>query len=74
MASAQNYMILEHLKNKGPITPMEALIQYKCMRLGARIYDLKQLGFDIRSRYISHTNADGEVKRYKQYWLRKEQS
>ena len=72
MADAQNFLILNHMETRGPITPLEALMEYKCMRLGARIYDLKQLGYDIRSRYVSHVNSKGEVKRYKQYWLHKE--
>lgn len=65
----QNEQILNHLKNRGPITPLEALLEYRCMRLGARVYDLRKLGYDIRSRFIENENSEGEVKRYKQYWL-----
>lgn len=68
----QTEMILNHLETKGAITPLEALMEYRCMRLGARIYDLKKLGYDIRSSFIENTNSAGEVKRYKEYWLSKE--
>lgn len=34
---SQNEMVLEHLRAKGTITPMEAMNQYGIMRLGARI-------------------------------------
>lgn len=39
--------ILEHLKNKGSITPIDALNLYGSFRLGARIYDLKKKGYNI---------------------------
>lgn len=42
-------MILDHLQQYGSITPMTALNRYGCMRLGARIYDLKRQGHDIRT-------------------------
>ena len=42
-------MILYHLQQYGSITPMTALNRYGCMRLGARIYDLKRQGHDIRT-------------------------
>lgn len=41
--------ILEHLQAAGSITPIEALEKYGCFRLGARIFDLKKLGWDIRT-------------------------
>lgn len=65
----QAEQILNHLETKGTITPLEALIEYRCMRLGARIYDLRKLGYDIRSGFVERTNAAGEVKRFKEYWL-----
>ena len=68
----QAEQILNHMETKGAITPLEALVEYRCMRLGARIYDLKKLGYDIRSGYVEGTNSLGEVKRYKEYWLHRE--
>lgn len=69
----QAEQILNHLETRGAITPLQALLEYQCMRLGARIYDLRKLGYDIRSDFIEKTNAAGEVKRYKRYWLVKPQ-
>lgn len=65
----QNQQILEHLKEHGSITPLQALNQYGCMRLGARIYDLKACGHDIRKTMESHTNNQGQEKRYARYWM-----
>ena len=57
--------ILVHLVEKGPISPIEALEQYGCMRLGARIYDLRQLGIKIRSVITKNDNG----KRWSVYSL-----
>jgi len=46
---SQTEQILEHLKSGKEITPMDALVNYGCFRLGARIYDLRQQGYDIES-------------------------
>lgn len=43
---SQNQAILQHLE-KGPITPLEALTKYGCLRLAARIKDLKDSGHQI---------------------------
>jgi hypothetical protein len=48
----QTQRILAHLR-KSPIDPLTALRKYGCFRLGARVWDLKQQGFDIRSRIVS---------------------
>ena len=45
----QTEMILNHLKTKGRITPLEALNLYGCFRLGARVYDPFDNGADGES-------------------------
>jgi hypothetical protein len=57
--------ILEHLKTRGAITPLEALKKYGCYRLGARIWDLKQSGHAIRTDMVEV----GEGKRVARYSL-----
>lgn len=44
----QTDRILRHLREHGSITPLEALREFGCMRLGARIYDLKRAGVRYR--------------------------
>ncbi|WP_369608232.1 helix-turn-helix domain-containing protein [Snodgrassella alvi] len=39
---AQTIQILEFMRAGNSITPLDALRKFGCMRLGARIYDLKQ--------------------------------
>ena len=62
---SQTRDILVHLVEKGPISPIEALELYGCMRLGARIYDLRQLGIQIRSKITKNENG----KRWSVYSL-----
>lgn len=45
--------ILNHLENIGPLTPLDALRHYGCFRLSARIYDLRQQGYEIESKRIT---------------------
>ena len=66
----QTEKILRHLRDYGSITPLEALQEYGCMRLGARIYDLKQDGHDIRTTFETARNRYGEKTSYAKYTLR----
>lgn len=66
---SQNQAILNHLKNHGPITPLEALNLYGCFRLGGRIYDLKNMGHAIETEMVSENG-----KRFARYHLIAESS
>lgn len=46
---AQVDMILRHLKQGKSITPIEALNEFGCFRLGARIADLRKEGHNIKT-------------------------
>jgi len=60
---SQEAQILQHLKTK-PLTAMDALFDYGCFRLAARVYDLRNKGYRIETREI----VEGD-KRYAQYWM-----
>lgn len=62
--------ILKHLKKYGSITPYEALQEYGCFRLGARIWDLRDLGYEIDTEIESSRNRDGHVVTYARYQLK----
>lgn len=53
------------------ITPLEALEEIGCMRLPARIKDMKKLGYEIEDEWVTHTNAAGKSKRFKRYRIRR---
>lgn len=61
---SQKEAILAHLKEHGNITPLDCLRRYGCFRLGARILELRQEGFNIETVMIGE---DG--KRYAKYVL-----
>lgn len=60
----QNEQVLKHLNDHKHITPLEALHNYGCFRLAARIYELRLEGHEI---ITSHTSEGGKV--YAQYSL-----
>lgn len=62
--------ILRHLEDYGSITPVDALRDYGCMRLGARIWDLKRMGHHIDMELETGENRYGEKTRYARYTLR----
>jgi len=49
---SQNKAIRRHLESGSSITPLEALHQYGCFRLGARIFDLRAQGLEIETEII----------------------
>jgi hypothetical protein len=59
----QTQAILRHMRSGYEITALEALKLFNCMRLAARIADIKDMGIDIADRWI--TRDDG--KRFKAY-------
>jgi len=65
----QTECIYDHMKNIGPITPLIAFEEYNCMRLGARIDDLKKAWVPIEDRWVTYTTRYGQKKRYKEYRL-----
>ena len=61
----QTEAIRRHLQQGSPITPLEALQEYGCFRLAARIDELRHEGLDIET--LTQTRNG---KRYAVYVLR----
>ncbi len=61
---SQENDILYHLRNIGSLTPLDALQKYGCFRLGARILELRQEGYDIKTTMIEYNG-----KRFANYSL-----
>lgn len=61
--------IIRYMQDYGGITALEASRDLGCLRLGARIFELKEQGYDIRSEYVEVENRYGEKCRVKRYWL-----
>ena len=48
----QTATILDHLLSGKNLTPIDALNQYRCFRLAARIGELRKMGHDIKTTII----------------------
>lgn len=64
--AAQTIQILEYMRAGNSITPLYALRLFGRMRLGARIYDLRQSGYEISATIV---NDDRTGKRFARYFL-----
>ena len=64
---SQTEQIFEALK-KGPLTALDAQKHYGCMRLAARVKDLKDAGYEIHDRWVTVANRFGDAVRVKAYW------
>jgi hypothetical protein len=65
----QNKRIEKYLLSGRTLTPLDALHEFNCFRLSARIWDLRQRGIDIESRTKKIT-SDGKQKVVVEYKLK----
>ena len=68
----QRNAILNHLRNIGSITSMEAFNLYGVTRLSAIIHDLRDMGFPIHTIMIDGKTRFGDSAKYAKYILGKE--
>ena len=61
--------IVEYIKEHGGITSLDAARDLGCMRLGARIFEIKERGIEVKSEFINVENRFGERCRVKRYWI-----
>jgi hypothetical protein len=66
---SQKQSILNYLQQGKSITPLEAFDLFKCMRLGARIWDLKQAGYDVKEELVHDQRSK---KHFSKYWINQE--
>lgn len=62
-SKSQTDRILEYMLSGKSITPLEALNKFGCLRLGARIADIKAKGYLVYSEFVT-TPTEKKVKRY----------
>lgn len=62
-------MIIRYLQEHGSITQLDAIREFGCMRLAARIAILKKRGLKIRREYEESLNRYGDTIRYARYFL-----
>ena len=66
---SQNKLILDHLMKHGSISQYEAADIFGCWRLSARISDLRDLGYSIKTEMIKTKNRYGHTVMYGRYSL-----
>ena len=69
MIQKQNDMILEHLKEHCKIDPKQAYENFGCMRLSARIFDLRGDDIHIETTYKMVKNKFGKKVKVAEYKL-----
>lgn len=62
-------LILMHLKKYGSITQDEASEEYGIKRLSARICELRDMGYPIKTDMISCKNRRGRISSFAKYSL-----
>ena len=62
-------LILMHLKKYGSITHDEAAEEYGIKRLSARIKELRDMGYPIKTIMISCKNRRGNISNFAKYIL-----
>lgn len=50
--SSQNFWLLGQLKKKRRLTSLDAMKEAACMRLSARVYDLRCMGYNIHTENV----------------------
>lgn len=68
---SQEQRVLKYLKeHKTGITQLEAYLHLGIMRLSARIFELKDKGYNIEREMVEVTDRWGEKTRVARYYLR----
>lgn len=72
--ATQNIRLLKYMKKNGSLTQAEAAEKLGIWRLGARIYDLKRMGYPVKSEMVRDYNRYGTPIRYARYSLEVEEN
>lgn len=68
---SQEFKILQHLKTGKTITPIDALMEFHCFRLAARVFVLREQGWPIHTTKIKSgekTYAEYSLNQDKDTW------
>ena len=69
MKISQRTKILDYMRKYGSITHLQAQQDLGCMRLAARIGELREMGYAIGTRMKTGKNRDGGVTNFAEYYL-----
>lgn len=67
---SQKKLILDYMREYGSIEPLQALSDLGVYRLGSRIFDLREEGYQIRTEYvITKSKRTGNTVKFARYSL-----
>lgn len=62
--------IVQYMKERGSITPMDAVADLGCYRLSARIFDIEdKMGLRVGRKLETAVNRNGRKVKFMRYWL-----
>lgn len=61
--------VLAYMINNGSITVREGQIHLRTTEVRSRVSELKKAGFPITEKWESYTTDEGDVVRYKRFYL-----
>ena len=67
----QNEILID-LMLQGWVSPAMAFAGARCMRLAARVHDIKEMGYHVVSRTVIENGRGGRKVRFKEYRIKKE--
>ena len=65
----QTARVLDYIRENGSITQLEAMRDIGCMRLAARVADLRKEGYTIYGKTETAKNRYGDAVHYKRYYM-----
>lgn len=72
MKPSQKERVMKYIEDFGSISSFEAYKDLGITQLGARIWELKKDGIEIRARWKNAFNRYGDKVLYKEYYLEEE--
>lgn len=69
MENTNNKVLLEYLEAGNIVTTRNAPQEIGIADVRANIRDLRNLGYDIKDKWVTSLNRRGRKTRYKEYWI-----
>lgn len=66
---SQCEMILDYMRSHKSISQAVAVEKFDCYRLSARIFDLRDEGYEIKKTLVKKKNKEGNTVQYAEYSL-----
>lgn len=65
----QRQKIINHIRQYGSLTSLEATTILGITQFATRISELEELGYEFKKEWESRKNKNGEIKHFKRYYL-----